>query len=143
MRWMMMAAGAAALGACATAPERPIVEANTACAPQRFDIYFDEGQAGLTQAARDAVSARAQLLQGCEIRAVRVIGLADATGAAAANQSLSERRATTVAQALANAGWPTPAFEVEAAGDQGALTSTGAETPMRRRTEVLVDAGPR
>ena len=52
------------------------------------------------------------------------------------------RRAAVVADALAAAGWPAPAFEVGGAGDQGAVTASDASEPLRRRTEVLVDAAP-
>ena len=47
------------------------------------------------------------------------------------------------AEALTTAGWPAPAFEVEAVGDEGAVTDAGVREPMRRRTEVLIDAVPR
>jgi outer membrane protein OmpA-like peptidoglycan-associated protein len=74
---------------------------------------------------------------------VKVTGLASSTGDVATNLSLSERRATAVAEALVAAGWPTPAFEVGAVGDAGAVTADGTNEPMRRRTEVVVDAAPR
>ena len=82
-------------------------------------------------------------LQGCDIQRVQVIGLADASGAASLNQTLSQRRATAVAEALAAAGWPTPVFEVAAAGGQGANVAPGVAEPLRRRTEVTVTAAPR
>ena len=64
-------------------------------------------------------------------------------GTSESNLTLSQRRAQTVAAALAEAGWPTPVFEVEAAGAAGATTATGAQEPLRRRTEIIVDARPR
>jgi outer membrane protein OmpA-like peptidoglycan-associated protein len=113
-----------------------------ACAPKRFDVYFAENQAGLTDAARTAIGMTATQLQGCEIRSVRVLGLADATGAADANLTLSGQRALAVVEALEAAGWPAPAFEVGAGGDAGAVTPGGVEEPLRRRAEVLVTAAP-
>jgi len=113
------------------------------CASQRFEIYFADGEARLTSQARQAIGMTASQLQDCEIRAVRVIGLADARGGSAANLSLSERRARTVAEALAGAGWPAPVFDVMAAGDTGAADANGVREPLRRRTEVLVEARPR
>ncbi|MGV3580372.1 OmpA family protein [Brevundimonas sp.] len=145
MRSVMLAAGAAAVGlaGCSTTPSRDALVAEpSACAAKRFDVYFAEDQAQLTDAARTAIGLTATQLQGCQIRTVRVLGLASATGSAEANQSLSEQRALAVAEALVAAGWPTPAFELEAAGDQGATTPTGVAEPLRRRTEVLVDAAP-
>ena len=113
-----------------------------ACGPRRFDVYFAENEAGLTEAARTAIAMTATQLQGCEIRSVQVLGLADATGGATANQTLSEQRALAVVEALEAAGWPAPAFEVGAAGDTGAVTAGGVEEPLRRRAEVLVTAAP-
>ena len=120
-----------------------LVATPQSCAPQRFEIYFADGEARLTSPARQAIGMTATHLQGCDIRAVRVIGLADARGGAAANLSLSERRARTVAEALTGAGWPAPVFDVMAAGDTGAADTDGVREPLRRRTEVLIEAGPR
>lgn len=120
-----------------------LVAEPTVCAPVRFDIYFDEGQARLTAPARQLIGAAATELRRCDIRHVRVVGLADATGRPAANLSLSGRRAVAVAEALASAGLPAPAFDLEAAGAAGAVTATGANEPLHRRTEVLIDAHPR
>jgi outer membrane protein OmpA-like peptidoglycan-associated protein len=120
-----------------------LVAEPAACAAKRFEVYFADGEARLTEPARRAIGMTAAQLQGCDIRRVQVLGLADARGGEAANLSLSERRAQAVVEALAATGWPAPAFDVAAAGDQGAVTGTGAREPMRRRTEVLVEAAPR
>src|SRR5215217_959644 len=96
------------------------------CAARRFEVYFAEGEARLTQPALQAIGLTATQLQGCDIRAVKVVGLSDAQGGAAANQTLSEHRAAAVAEALVAAGWPTPAFDVTAVGDEGAVTAGGA-----------------
>ena len=145
--WAIGAAGAAAmiLTGCSTVrtPDRnDLVVENTACQAKRFDIYFAEDQAQLTDAARTAIGVTATQLQGCRISTVRVLGLASSTGSADANLALSEQRALAVAEALTAAGWPAPAFELVAAGDQGATTATGVAEPLRRRTEVLVEAVP-
>ena len=49
-------------------------------------------------------------------------------------------RALAVAEALEAAGWPAPAFELGAVGDAGATTAAGTNEPLRRRTEVVVEA---
>ncbi|MBA4807255.1 MAG: OmpA family protein [Brevundimonas sp.] len=137
-------AGVLALGACATPMRREaLVTGESMCAPVRFDIYFRENEARLTDAAGQAIEAAAGVLRTCEVRRIQVLGLADATGASEANLTLSQRRARTVAQALGDAGLPAPVFEVAAAGDAGATTAGGAAEPLRRRTEVVVDARPR
>lgn len=135
---------ALALGACApTTSREALVAGETPCSPVRFDIYFQENQAALTQAAGQAIQAAAGVLAGCDVRKVQVLGLADATGGAQGNMTLSQSRAAVVAQALNASGLPAPAFDVAAAGDVNATTSSGAAEPLRRRTEVLVDARPR
>ena len=144
MRGLILAAvGAMATTGCALTPGfhgRELVAEPSACVPTRFEVYFAEGEARLTHAALQAIGLTATRLQGCDIRRVEVVGLADPSGGPVANLDLSERRATAVTEALAAAGWPTPAFEIGAAGESGATTATGAVEPMRRRTEVLVEA---
>ncbi|MDI1327813.1 MAG: OmpA family protein [Brevundimonas sp.] len=120
-----------------------LVAEPSACTAKRFEVYFADSEARLTEPARQAIGMTAAQLQGCEIRKVQVMGLSDARGGAAANQSLSERRALAVAEALTAAGWPAPVFDVEGAGDTGAEAASGVREPMRRRTEVLIDAVPR
>ena len=116
-----------------------LVSNPAACAAKRFEVYFDQDQARLTSAAREAISLTATQLQGCDVTKVQVLGLADArSGTAAANQTISEQRARAVAEALAGAGLPAPAFDIEAAGAQGAVVG-GVNDPLRRRTEVLIE----
>ena len=145
MKRLTLLLGALAVAGCAGTPWKraDLVAEPSVCAPQRFDIYFRDSEAGLTDAARHAISLTATQLQDCEIRKVDVIGLADARGGAEANLDLSERRALAVAEALQAAGWPSPAFSLVTAGESGSTTAGGANEPMRRRTEVLVDAAPR
>lgn len=142
---VLLSLAAVAVSGCAAGGFRnrsDLVAEPSACVAKRFEVYFADSEARLTEPARQAIGMTAAQLQGCEIRKVQVIGLSDARGGAAANQSLSERRAIAVAEALTAAGWPAPAFEVEAVGENAA-TSSGVQEPMRRRTEVLIDAVPR
>ena len=147
MKGLTLAGVALVLAGCALTPgvrdrSAVVVEPN-ACTPQRFDVYFRDGEAGLTDAARHAIGLTATQLQGCEIRKVNVVGLTDARGGPTANLDLSERRALAVTEALEAAGWPSPVFSLIVAGESGSVTAEGASEPMRRRTEVLVDAAPR
>ena len=133
MKGLTVILGAAlAVAGCASLPpdRADLVATPEVCAPQRFDVYFRDGEAGLTDAARHAIGLTATQLQGCEIRKVNVVGLTDARGGA-------------VAEALEAAGWPAPVFSLMVAGESGSVTADGASEPMRRRTEVLVDAAPR
>ncbi|MGH6998235.1 MAG: OmpA family protein, partial [Phenylobacterium sp.] len=137
----------ALLAGCATPglykKRSDLVSNPAACAAKRFEVYFDQDQARLTMAARQAISLTATQLQGYDVTRIQVLGLADArTGTAAENQTLSEQRARSVAEALAGVGLPAPAFEVAAAGAEGAVVH-GVNDPLRRRTEVLIEARPR
>jgi peptidoglycan-associated lipoprotein len=137
------AVGLAGCGMTGFTDRGALVAQPSPCTAKRFEVYFADSEARLTESARQAIGMTAAQLQNCDIRKVQVLGLADARGGAAANQSLSERRAQAVAEALTAAGWPAPVFEVEAEGDQGAVTAAGVREPMRRRTEVLIEAAPR
>ncbi|MGZ9114827.1 MAG: OmpA family protein [Brevundimonas sp.] len=146
MKRSIVLLGLMALSGCAADGFRnrsDLVAEPSACTAKRFEVYFADGEARLTEPARQAIGMTAAQLQGCEIRKVQVLGLADARGGAAANQSLSERRALAVAEALTAAGWPAPAFDVEASGEPAAVADSSVQEPMRRRTEVLIDAVPR
>lgn len=134
---------ALAAAGCASGPSRDDLVQRTDCAPVRFDVYFATDQADLTPVAHEAIRLGAGQVAGCAIDRVRVLGLADAQGGAAANLNLSERRAQSVTSALEAEGLPVPTFEVQAAGAAGAATAQGANAPMRRRTEVLIEARPR
>lgn len=133
----------ALVGACTTRPDREAIVADADCAPVRFDVYFATDQAELTPVAAEAVRMGAAKVAACRVERVRVLGLADAQGGATANLNLSQGRAQAVTTALEAAGLPAPVFEIEAAGDAGATTAGGANAPLRRRTEVLIEARPR
>lgn len=146
MKRSILLVAAMAVSGCAMdgfSDRSELVAEPSACTEKRFEVYFADSEARLTEPARQAIGMTAAQLQGCDIRKVQVLGLSDARGGMAANQSLSERRALAVAEALTAAGWPAPVFDVEAAGDAGAVTEGGAREPMRRRTEVLIEAVPR
>lgn len=145
LRLIMVGAVMAAASGCADSPRSApeLVAQPNPCTPQKFEVYFRENEARLTDPALHAIGLTATQLQGCDIRRVQVVGLADATGGAHANLELSERRAVAVTEALTAAGWPTPAFDLVAAGQSGSMAADGTAEPMRRRTEVLVEAAPR
>ena len=146
-RFCLVSAAALGVSACGTGAmfgERSeLIYEPSACTEQRLDVYFDEGQARMTQPAQQMIAMTGERLEGCTIDRVEVIGLASATGGSAANMTLSERRAQTVAEAMQDAGWPAPTFTLSAGGDTGATTATGLAEPLRRRTVVVVHARPR
>lgn len=144
----MLTLGVVALGlaGCESAPPRPApatpVRPALACADASFPIYFDKGSDQLTAAARMVVDANVQQVRGCRVTKIEVLGLADADGPRLRNLELSRRRAANVAKALAGDGLPTPVFDIEAIGEAGAKAPDGKPEPLRRRTEVVIHAGP-
>ncbi len=132
------------LAACAPTPKRTaLVVGESPCVSGRFDVYFVENQARLTDAASALLRTAAEKARACDVKHVRVLGLADATGTVEANLSLSQRRAKAVADALTQAGMPAPAFELNAAGDAGAVNASGTDELLRRRAEVFIETAPR
>lgn len=136
---------AAALAGCAQNPmtRDQLVAGPGVCAPRSFEVYFAENAAQLTPSARQAIDLMAEQMGDCAISQVTVIGLASATGTPEANMTLSQRRAQTVVSEFERMGWPAPAFQLDAAGDTGAVSADGAMEPLRRRTQVFIEARPR
>lgn len=135
------------LAACATPTGRPAAppapaRAAPACADFSFPIYFEKGSDQLTASARAVVDASVQQVRGCRVSRIEVLGLADADGPRRRNLDLSRRRADHVAHALAGDGLPAPVFDIEAIGEAGAKAADGKPEPLRRRTEVVIHAGP-
>jgi outer membrane protein OmpA-like peptidoglycan-associated protein len=133
------------LAACET-PSKPapglasgLAAPPVVCADFSFPIYFETGSEALTGVARQEIGYAAERVKGCKLGPVAVIGLADADGPARRNLALSRRRAAVTAAALAAAGLPAPTFDIEALGEQGAVTADG-KAPLRRRTDVVIRA---
>jgi peptidoglycan-associated lipoprotein len=136
-----LAVGAAGC-ANSNAPLKPMAARGPACADVVFPIYFAEGSDALTSVAQQVIVSSVGQVRGCRIGYVNVLGLTDSAGPAAQNLELSKRRADAVAKALSAAGLQTPKFEVEGAGENGAVTDSGAPVPLRRKTEVIIHPLP-
>jgi outer membrane protein OmpA-like peptidoglycan-associated protein len=145
--WMRGVALVGAIGAavagCASTP-RPIAVRAIAptCADVNFPIYFAKGSDQLSDPAHQAILAGAAQVKSCKVSEVDVLGLADVDGPAAANQALSRRRASIVAQALIAAGMPAPLFDVEGLGETGARTAHGRRAILQRKAEVDIHIAP-
>lgn len=132
-------AAATALAGCSTSRERSaLVRSPPRCADQTVAIYFEPWSAEITPEGRSVINAAAGSLRSCQVRAVEVLGLADAAGDPQANLQLSQRRALSVSSALASAGLPAAEFKLAAAGQQGAVTADGKTAPLRRRVDVTL-----
>ncbi len=108
-----------------------------------FDrLDFDTGSAVIRTADRPTIDVLARLLRAYPNARVRVVGYADARGAAAANAELGRERAEAVAAALATAGIDR-ARVAAASGGEDAPAATNATAPGQaenRRTELVVVA---
>lgn len=140
-------AAALSLAACAETSgpwrslKKPVAAAGPTCAGFTSSIYFDQDSAVLTPEARMVLASARTQARGCQIRGVRVVGLADAVGASEANLALSKRRADTVSSALAAHGFGRADFDLAAVGDLGAASS-GVAAPLRRRADIIFDLAP-
>lgn len=118
-----------------------LVREPKACRDMTIPVYFEPNVAQLTVEGRRVISAAARQARPCRVEAVRVLGLADAAGPADANLDLSRRRADAVAQAILAAGLPAATFEVDAAGQAGAVAADGSVAPVRRRADITLKLG--
>lgn len=115
-----------------------IEKAPAACEDVTVQIYFEPDSAEVTREGKAVLSQAATLARPCKIDRVSVLGLADAVGTADVNLELSKRRAASVTAALAATGLPAAEFNLQAAGQSGAVTPAGAQ-PLRRRADVTVE----
>ena len=111
----------------ASAASRPV------CRDLSFPVYFQRGSDEITLSARKAISRQSQRWKGCDVRAVRITGGRDSTGADAGDDSLALRRAGSVAEQVESLGVPKAAISTILAGP-------GAEVRiLRRRVTVSME----
>ncbi|MBY0567967.1 MAG: OmpA family protein [Hyphomonadaceae bacterium] len=131
-----------ALSACASvgAPGASADFDPSRCYERQFSIYFEQQEAELNAAAREAIRTVQDELRGCQIDSVRVLGLAGAAGTSADNLDLSARRALFIEQYMEREASWRGKIETLAAGEAGAVAPDGTPEPMRRVARVTVQA---
>jgi len=141
MKRLIGALSVLGLAACAStsAPEAPAAFDPAACYERSFSIYFQQQEAELNAAAREAISTIQNELRGCQIDGVRVLGLSGAAGTSADNLDLSARRALYIEEFMERDPAWRDKIETLAAGEAGAVTEEG-QTPMRRVARITVRA---
>ena len=104
------------------------------------DVLFDVGQADLKQGGFRVVDRLSVFLSDNPKRRVRIEGHTDSTGSPDFNQSLSERRASAVRDALAQRGISYNQVEVIGYGSRYpvATNATAAGRQQNRRVEVVI-----
>lgn len=110
-------------------------------------VFFDAGQATLSQAGRAALSNLAQGAMSIQNYMIEVAGYASSTGTKAENQKLSDERATAVADYLRNSA-DVPMRRILAPAGYGAShpavanqTSQGRDINQRVDVKVIVNKG--
>lgn len=139
--WLMICV--LGLSGCTVFAARPQADfaATGLCRDVAFGIYFQPRSSSLSREARQLMKAQIKNMAGCQVTAVDVLGLADASGDPAANHIMAQRRSDTVTAVLAKYGFSQVKFM--AAGDHGAITSAGVIRPMRRRADLIFHLTPR
>ena len=106
--------------------------------PRTFIVFFDWDRDTLTPDGTEIVrQAAAAYRSGGAVR-LQVIGYTDRSGSPGYNQRLSERRANSVAKALAGMGVPREQMAVSGRGenDNRIPTAGGVREPQNRRVEI-------
>ncbi|WP_298452776.1 OmpA family protein [uncultured Marinobacter sp.] len=104
------------------------------------DVLFDLNKADLKPSGEQTIGRLAEFMREYEDRRVRVEGYTDSTGAASYNQTLSERRAQSVSDALVSQGINRSRVETKGFGEQHPVTSndTSAGRQQNRRVEIVI-----
>ena len=121
------------------APPPVPVPAAIAAPARTYLVFFDWNSADLTPRARDIIAEAVRNSARLPHTRIEVTGHTDRTGAAAANQALSLRRAQVVAAEMERWGVPNSAIDIHAAGDTRPLvpTAAGVREPENRRVEIV------
>jgi peptidoglycan-associated lipoprotein len=107
-------------------------------------IAFDFDRSDLTAAAREKLSAKAEILRGISNLSLRIEGHADERGSDEYNLALSNRRASSAMRYLINQGVAQDRLESVGYGEERPLDSaeTEAAWARNRRAEFRVSNGP-
>ena len=130
-------------GVKAPEPPPPVMETQREVITLGADTYFDFDKSNLKPAGKEALQDLAGQLnqRGANIQKITVVGHTDSKGSDAYNQKLSERRASTVANYLAENGVPSQLIEAYGQGEKNpiATNKTAEGRAQNRRVEVTVD----
>ncbi|QNP50560.1 OmpA family protein [Diaphorobacter aerolatus] len=104
------------------------------------DVLFEFGKAELTSQAAPRLDKLAQFLTEFPNRKLLIEGYTDSVGTAAANQTLSERRAASVQSALASRGVAADRMTVRGYGKDFPVADNASPEgrAMNRRVEIVI-----
>jgi len=121
----------AAAPAAAVPPAAPLANAV-------YFVFFDFDRSNITPAAQDILNTVVSDARRTNANRLNVVGHTDTSGSPAYNQSLSERRANAVREALVQRGVPAGQIATRGVGESQPLIATGdgVREPSNRRAEV-------
>lgn len=125
----------------AAAPPVEAVIAVPAPVPARtYLVFFDWDRSDLGTRAKQIIAEAAGASTRVQVTRIAVQGNADRSGDPAYNQTLSVRRAQTVASELVRLGVSRTIIEIQGFGDTKPLVPTAAGTrePQNRRVEIIL-----
>jgi len=104
------------------------------------DVSFDIDSAQIRPDALNTYAKIANVLKSYDKTVVHVVGHTDTTGSDAHNQSLSERRAASVASYLTSQGMPGTRIRQEGRGERELLVRTGdgVSESRNRRVDIVI-----
>ena len=134
--WKDFEAAMAELRAVEAAAPAPVAAAE----PRLFTIFFDFDSVAITPVSQRVLDAAAEQW-AASMGDVAVVGHADASGSAAYNLRLSERRAAAALSELTGRGVKGDMIESDAVGEGDLLIPTpdGVREPRNRRVTISVD----
>lgn len=121
-------------------PQTPPPAAPVVCGATDFIVYFEWDRSNLNQAAVEIIDTAVARARACNVAAVMLVGHTDRSGPNGYNQSLSERRANIVREALVARGIAGELISSQARGetDLAHPTADGVRDPLNRRTAVTI-----
>jgi outer membrane protein OmpA-like peptidoglycan-associated protein len=97
-------------------------------------VFFETGSALLSVPARNTITDAARAVRLLDARRVDVVGFADPSGSARANEALANERALSVAEGLLQAKVPAEMINVGTAG----AAAGDADAARDRRVDITI-----
>jgi OmpA-OmpF porin, OOP family len=108
-------------------------EARLRDVPEMYTVFFETGSALLGVPARNTITDAVRAARLLDAERIEVVGFADATGSARANEALADERALAVVDGLLRAGVPAEIIDTAAAG-----ATAGGSDALDRRVDITI-----